>query len=525
MNDIGLAELGRTPTEGKGFPTLMPAEWTYRLRRTALAVAATVAFGAAIGGTNAAIEGHADAGVLINSSGVVESVSRTGFAWRDGIRPGQQVISTQRADAADGWSIVTSGPSGPIKSREAPLVDALHGVLPIALLGLASGCLALAFLRINRDWALPASSVALVLSSVPLFLANQWLSAPTLAVAALLPAVWAIWRLRRRRVVAASLALGGVAALAAWLAGYVSGEGPDALDQLRRAVAWAGTGLVMADRVLEHRPSRVEAISRLHAVSILAVAVVIAAGLALVYFAGIPAPLVAIAIVAGILAVEPLRTMIGRRLELALLADLRAQVSADVVEEERGRIARELHDAPLQELSAVIRKLELIPGAGAETRSLMNIANELRSVAIDLRPPMLDDLGLGAALDYIAEQTTSSKVRVLLALEDSTGLEPSRRPPPAVEFALYRIVREAVTNAIKHAEATQVRIAGDIAMSSVDLSIKDDGKGIARETSRGASGRGRLGLASMRRRAQAIDADLSIGGTDSGTEVVVRWRL
>jgi signal transduction histidine kinase len=524
MDDIGPAELGKTPTRRKGFPTLLSTQFGYRLRRTGLALAAGAAFATAIVATNAAIEGHADAGVLIDSSGVVESVSRTGFAWRDHIRPGQRVISTSRSDAAEGWSIVTQGPDGPIASREAPFVEALHGMLPVALLGLASGCLAVVFLRINRDWVLPATCLAYVVSSVPLFLANQPLSAPTLVLAAAFPGAWGIWRMRRRRLGAAALSMGGAALLIMWLVTYINGEAADSLDQVRRTVALGGTGLLMADRAMQDRNPRLRAITPLQAATIVGVGCFIAGGLALIYFTSVPAPLVAIAIVLGLLALAPLRSILGRRLELALLADLRAQVSADVVEEERGRLARELHDAPLQELAAVIRRLELVPGAGAETKSLMDIANELRSVAIDLRPPMLDDLGLGAALDYIAEQATSDEVEVSVALVDSTGLEPSKRAPSAVEFALYRIVREAVTNALKHAAASQVRIVGDISMESIKLVISDDGKGMSGEIHRRASGRGRLGLSSMRRRAQAIGAELSIEEAHPGTKVGIVWR-
>lgn len=517
-------ELGESLDMGKGFPTLSRARVGYRLRRTALAVVALVAFATAIAATTAAIEGHADAGVVVDSSGRVASVSTTGFAWRDGVRPGQFVVSASKSDAVDGWSIETDGPNGAIISREAPVVSALHNALPFALLGLAAGCLALVFLRSNRQWALPTSCLALVGSSIPLFLANQSLSGATLFLAALVPSIWATWRLRGRPLIAGSVAVGCSMVLALWLAAHLSGDGAAGVDQARRAIALGGTGLLMADRAVQNRPLRSGSIAPIRMLWLLGAGSVIAIGLGLVWFAAFPAPIVAIAIVLALLAFQPLRAMVGRRLEIALMADLREHVAADVAEEERGRLARELHDAPLQELSAAIRRLELVPEAEAVTSSLHAVADALRSFAIDLRPPMLDDLGLGAALDFLAEQTTSDGVPVLANLADSTGLEPSTRPPAAVETAMYRIAREAVTNALTHAQANTVRISADITKTAIELEVIDDGIGLDKRVTRGASGRGRLGLASMRRRAQAIGAEISIDGTPGGTHVTVTWR-
>ena len=88
MNRIGAAELGSSQRAGKGFPQLLSPQRGYTLRRVALATLAVVAFGVAIVATSTAIEGHADAGVEIDENGRVVAVSPTGFAWRDGVRPG-----------------------------------------------------------------------------------------------------------------------------------------------------------------------------------------------------------------------------------------------------------------------------------------------------------------------------------------------------------------------------------------------------------------------------------------------------
>jgi signal transduction histidine kinase len=524
MKGIGWVELGSSQRRPKGFPQLFAPGARYTLRRTALAAVALVAFVTAIAATSAAIEGHADAGVEIDSSGRVAAVSPTGFAWRDGIRPGQLVLATTKSDAAEGWELVTQGAEGPILSREAPVVEALRNSLLFALVALAAGCLAIAFLRTNREWALPASCLALAGSSVPLLLANHGLAGTVQILAAAVPATWALLRVRRRVWLAVAMAIGSMVVLAGWYQAFVSGAPAGDLEQARRVIALGGMGLLMAERAMQNRPNRPVRIVSLQMLWAVAAATVIAFGLVLVYFAAFPAPVVAIAIVLSLLALPAIRRAIGRRIELALMADLREHVAADIAEEERGRLARELHDAPLQELSALIRRLELVPGARAETRSLQDIANQLRSVAIDLRPPMLDDLGLAAALDFLAEQVTSVDTVVVATLSDTTQIDPSSRPPAAVEFALYRISREAVTNALQHAEAHNIAITGRIARDSIDLVVSDDGVGVDDQASRRSSGRGHFGMASMRRRAKAIGAELAIEGTRAGTRVAMAWR-
>jgi two-component system NarL family sensor kinase len=244
--------------------------------------------------------------------------------------------------------------------------------------------------------------------------------------------------------------------------------------------------------------------------------------LALLYLAAFPAPLIVVITALGLLGALFLRAYLGRRLEYALTADLRAHVTADVAEEERSRLACELHDVPLQQLSGVIRRLELVPEAKSETGTLLAIADELRDVAIELHPPMLDDLGVSAALDFLAERSSTGSLLVEAQIKDLTA--PYRRPPSAVESAVFRIAYEAVNNAIEHAQASHVRITAMVSMHSIDLEIADDGKGISDDDMRRASSRGHFGVSSMRRRAQAIDADLAIEGSPQGTKVKVTWR-
>ena len=91
-------------------------------------------------------------------------------------------------------------------------------------------------------------------------------------------------------------------------------------------------------------------------------------------------------------------------------------------------------------------------------------------------------------------------------------------------MAMYRIAAEAVGNAVRHSGGSEVTIRASVAPDRVELIVADDGAGVATEAARDATKRKRLGLASMRRRAEAIDAELSIDGSARGTRVRVVWQ-
>jgi signal transduction histidine kinase len=324
--------------------------------------------------------------------------------------------------------------------------------------------------------------------------------------------------------VAATIA-GTAVLLVAWHVSRTNGSPlAEDLEQARRMVAVGGAGLLIADRALrrDRRPLlgnlTWRGATRWAGVPVLGVG-----ALAIVYLAT-PAPLAAVLGLVALLGLAPLWSALAPRLEAALMADLRELAAADAAEEERARISRELHDVTLQGLSAAIRRLELVPQARAEADSLRAIADELRAVAIELRPPMLDDLGLGATLDYLADQASPWGVEVRTAIVDETGIDPASRPPAPVELALYRIAQEALANALRHARATEIRITARIAVRSIELEIADNGVGLRPEDQRRAVGRGRLGLASMRRRARAVGGDLGIVGSPEGTRVTVTWQ-
>jgi two-component system sensor histidine kinase UhpB len=154
-------------------------------------------------------------------------------------------------------------------------------------------------------------------------------------------------------------------------------------------------------------------------------------------------------------------------------------------EEERRRIARQLHDEAAQSLSTLIINLERIeqntPPDQPELRTRLIAARELaiatlkdlRQTAYDLRPTMLDDLGLVPAIRWYAR----SRLEEVGVQVRFGPLDDAARLPPQLETTLYRIAQEAITNVVRHADATLVTIALKRENSHICLQIEDDGCG------------------------------------------------
>lgn len=162
-----------------------------------------------------------------------------------------------------------------------------------------------------------------------------------------------------------------------------------------------------------------------------------------------------------------------------------------------------------------------------EQAALRRVADGLRRLTSELHPPVLDDLGLVAAIDHLVDQTGGAQTGVALAvqIEDRTGVARAERPPEEVELNLFRIVQEALGNSLKHADAAVVRISGEVAVERVRLLVEDDGAGPGRGAVDEALRAGRMGLPSMRRRAEAIGAHFEIGcEPGKGTRVAVDWE-
>jgi PAS domain S-box-containing protein len=195
----------------------------------------------------------------------------------------------------------------------------------------------------------------------------------------------------------------------------------------------------------------------------------------------------------------------------------------EVEENERRRLARELHDRIGANLTALSLNLKLVRNEWEKTSTRLDDSEKLldstaqlvRDVLTDMRPPGLDELGLLAALREHAEQVAQ---RSGLALQVH-GAEPRPRLPPATEIALFRVVQEALTNIVKHARAGAVTISLRPEPGLVTLTVADDGAGFDGEARAMAAG---MGLASMRERAEAVGARARIESAPGrGTRVVV----
>jgi two-component system, NarL family, sensor histidine kinase UhpB len=185
------------------------------------------------------------------------------------------------------------------------------------------------------------------------------------------------------------------------------------------------------------------------------------------------------------------------------------------LEGERRRIAQELHDEIGQRLTGMLLQLgNLVPDAprelGERVRAIQEDAratlDEVGLLAWQLRPGILDDLGLPRALEALVESfEEQARIRVRASL-------PARLPTmsPEAELAVYRIVQEALTNAARHAGARQIDLVAALEDRELSVSVADDGVGL------GASGDEGAGLRGMRERALAIGGTLAIESPAGG---------
>jgi signal transduction histidine kinase len=215
------------------------------------------------------------------------------------------------------------------------------------------------------------------------------------------------------------------------------------------------------------------------------------------------------------------------------IAEARLRESIEVAERERARWARELHDETLQGLGALrvrlaasLRQEERERADAAVRAAIGQIEDEianLRSLITELRPAALDELGLGAAIDSLAETqaaATDLDIHVDLALAREDGVSPNRLDRE-IEAAVYRVIQEALTNVAKHANAENVWIEAAEDESSISIVVRDDGDGFdMNERRRG------FGLVGIRERIALQGGSLVIvSSPGSGTELRGRIPL
>lgn len=197
-------------------------------------------------------------------------------------------------------------------------------------------------------------------------------------------------------------------------------------------------------------------------------------------------------------------------------------------EEERRRVARDIHDGPAQSIANLVFHAEVCERlidsdaerAKAELHDLRghirSTLAEIRRIIFDLRPMAIDDLGLVPALRSILD-----------AFHDQYGLitemvvvGKERRTDDHLEICLFRVAQEALNNVVKHAQASSVRIRVEFAPAAVIVIIEDDGIGFAEQTEE--SGVGHFGLLGMRERLQLLNGTLTIKSMKGhGTKVLI----
>lgn len=201
-------------------------------------------------------------------------------------------------------------------------------------------------------------------------------------------------------------------------------------------------------------------------------------------------------------------------------------------EEERKRLSREIHDGPAQMMANVMMRSDLIERvynerggdeAIIEIKSLKKMVRsalyEVRRIIYDLRPMALDDLGLVPTLkkylQTIEEYHSTTKITFANVGEDV-------RLPPQYEVALFRLIQESVTNALKHANANEIIVKMEINKTRVVVIVKDNGKGFDIREKKAES----FGIIGMRERVELLEGQISIDSSiGKGTIVIIQIPL
>jgi signal transduction histidine kinase len=218
--------------------------------------------------------------------------------------------------------------------------------------------------------------------------------------------------------------------------------------------------------------------------------------------------------------------------ELAAQRDRLRRVYAGALaarEQEARRIARELHDQAGQLLASLHLALEEMAeqlDASArdripELRAMVDeVEHQLRRISHEMRPPILDDLGLGPALEFLGQGLAQrSGLRVQVKAN-------RRRLPADVETNLYRMAQEALSNVARHAQARNVRVLLAARPREVTLEVHDDGRGFAVDEVMGRKGDRGIGFLGLQERAEALSGRVDVESTPGrGTRVRVRVPL
>ena len=223
--------------------------------------------------------------------------------------------------------------------------------------------------------------------------------------------------------------------------------------------------------------------------------------------------------VAGVFLAARFQAPALQRLEqLASRTTHQRDLVVSATERERARIAGDIHDYALQDLTMLVRRLDSA-GDQENAAAAREVADRLRAICGDLRLPILDDLGVGPALDWLVGRLESDSTKLDLELFDR-----EQRLTADAELAFFRVAQEAIANAINHATPpVMVRYwgGGDWA----ELTVDDCGSGISNGAAEAAERSGHMGLMSMSQRAEAIGAELTFGRRPGGgARIHMTWE-
>ncbi|HEX8252351.1 MAG TPA: CheR family methyltransferase [Thermoanaerobaculia bacterium] len=213
-------------------------------------------------------------------------------------------------------------------------------------------------------------------------------------------------------------------------------------------------------------------------------------------------------------------------LELSVNRQQLLERLVNVTEEERQRIARELHDEMGQHITALRVRLESFRNVGVDDLKaiITRIDQSIDRMTLELRPPALDQLGLHGAISTLGDEFSgASGIRVALHL----GVDADDRFAEDIESALYRVLQESLTNVWKHAAASTVSIILERDRSALRMIIEDDGRGFdAVGTAGGPPARGRFGLLGMRERLALVGGTFDIESeAERGATIFVQVPL
>jgi signal transduction histidine kinase len=508
------------------------------LRGIQLALAGTV-LGVAILAV-ASLANDPEAGVTaISPGGTVLDVVPGSPLWRDGVRVGDRVLEIRPSNQPGGWRFVTFDGVDTLESKASNYVATQQSYLG----WIVAGFLVAVIVAVTAYRGVSLAAITLPISfafvAEPLIFAGNQLASLVGGVAIFAggglaagafpnPGDHAGSTLRRRDWIRWVAAACGVALAAAWALSLVAAPALfDPLDGLRwpAAVVFAMVGawlvidrdqvrtFLQGDRHGDRAPAFIDL-----AYASIALGLLLAAGLVI----GVAPPFILAAGIIALVVYPYWRRAALVAFDRLVTSTARRDAAIRAVESERGRLAREIHDVPLQELAGVIRQLDTVPAAAGAASTLRDVSARLREVATTLQPPVLEDLGLVAAITDMVDMARSHHRGPTIEAE-LDDLTQDGRPAEDVEIAAFRIIQEALSNAAAHSGAARISVSGVVAPDSVVLEVTDDGRGYTREDVRTARHAGHFGLDSMRDRALAVGATLDQWSGSDGVRVTFNW--